>query len=73
MSTEAEAAAFFEQHAALARLRAEPGFDRGLTLAGLVAEPTHAVRCVAFRKRRMHDRLVYRRSGDGWTVERLAP
>ena len=25
------------------------------------------------RRSRMHDRLVYRRSGDGWTVERLAP
>ena len=25
------------------------------------------------RRSRMHDRLVYRRSGDGWAVERLAP
>jgi pyridoxamine 5'-phosphate oxidase len=25
------------------------------------------------RESRMHDRLVYRRDGDGWTIERLAP
>ena len=25
------------------------------------------------RRSRMHDRLVYRRDGDGWTIERLAP
>ena len=25
------------------------------------------------RASRMHDRLVYRRDGDGWYVERLAP
>ena len=25
------------------------------------------------RPGRMHDRLVYRRAGDGWDVERLAP
>ena len=25
------------------------------------------------RRSRMHDRLVYRRDGDGWAVERLAP
>ena len=25
------------------------------------------------RASRMHDRLVYRREGDGWYVERLAP
>ena len=25
------------------------------------------------RKGRMHDRLVYRRTGDGWAVDRLAP
>ena len=25
------------------------------------------------RPGRMHDRLVYRRDGDGWTIERLAP
>ena len=25
------------------------------------------------RPGRMHDRLVYRREGDGWVIERLAP
>ena len=25
------------------------------------------------RESRLHDRLVYNRSADGWTVERLAP
>jgi pyridoxamine 5'-phosphate oxidase len=25
------------------------------------------------RHGRMHDRLVYRRDGDGWLVQRLAP
>jgi pyridoxamine 5'-phosphate oxidase len=25
------------------------------------------------RRNRLHDRLVYRRAGDGWTIERLSP
>lgn len=39
---------------------------------GYVVAP-HTVEFWQGRPGRMHDRLVYRREGDGWRVERLAP
>jgi len=52
-------------------LKDQPRLARGLTATGRLAP--EAIEFWQGRADRLHDRLVYRRSGGGWTIRRLAP